>query len=203
VKIKNLIIFLAIFILMGSITANNASADIVSGQDYYSDTDAEKNSDWKITDHKSTPLDSGTSTQPYPSGATPVNNATTQPYPSGATPVNNATTQPYPSGATPVSEGSGSGVYIPTAEETGLSGASIQAILVNLLRWLLGIVGVVALIGFAISGVQYILAAGNDGMIETAKKNMLNSIMGIVIVLASLVIIQAIDYALRAQGSFF
>ena len=131
---------------------------------------------------------------------TPVAPAPTYSAPSAipsATPVTTTGLSAIPS-ATPETT-PGSGVHIPTEAETGLSGSSIQTILINLLRWLLGIVGVVALIGFAISGVQYILAAGSDAMIETAKKNMVNSIMGIVVVLASLVIVQAIDYALRAE----
>ncbi|PIR73805.1 MAG: hypothetical protein COU40_00530 [Candidatus Moranbacteria bacterium CG10_big_fil_rev_8_21_14_0_10_35_21] len=78
----------------------------------------------------------------------------------------------------------------------------IRAILMNLLNWLLGLVGVVALIGFVISGVQYIIASGNDEMMETAKKNMLYSVAGITLVLASFVIIQAIQYALEAKGVF-
>jgi hypothetical protein len=124
-----------------------------------------------------------TYTSPSTNTGLPVGSTTSS---ATGTPIGSST-----SGAT------GTGVYIPTAAETGLSGAGIQAILTNLLRWLLGIVGVVALIGFAISGVQYILAAGNDKIIETAKKNMVNSIIGIVVVLASLVIVQAIDFALR------
>jgi len=103
-------------------------------------------------------------------------------------------------GGTPVV---GTGVYIPTAQETGLPGGTIQGILKNLLNWMLEIVGVIALIGFAIAGIQYVLAAGDEKLAETAKKNMTNAIMGIVVVLASFVIIQAIDYALRAQSSSF
>lgn len=94
------------------------------------------------------------------------------------------------------------GVHIPTAAETGLSDISIKNLLANLLRWLLGIVGVVALIGFVISGIQYIISSGNEEMAKTAKQNMLNSVIGIVVVLASLVIIQAIDYALRGYSVF-
>jgi len=105
-----------------------------------------------------------------------------------------------PSGGTPVD--GGAGVHIPTATETGLADTSIQDVLTNLLQWLLGIVGIIALIGFAISGIQYILASGDEKLAETAKKNMVNSVMGIVVVLASFVVIQAIDMALRGSGSF-
>ncbi len=94
------------------------------------------------------------------------------------------------------------GVYIPTSAETGLSDKSIKDILTGILTWMLGIVGVIALIGFVISGAQYILASGNERTIETAKRNMIYSIIGVVVVLAGFVIIQAIDFALRGYSSF-
>lgn len=96
------------------------------------------------------------------------------------------------------------GIYIPTPEETGLPGpeGGIQEILKNLLTWLLEIVGVIALIGFIISGIQYIVSTGSEDMMEMAKRNMLYSIIGITVVLASFVIIKAIDVALRAEMNF-
>jgi len=93
----------------------------------------------------------------------------------------------------------GLGVYIPTSSETGLSDMGIKEILTNFLRWLLAIVGIVAMIGFVIAGIQYISAAGDEKRMEAGKKNMTYSIIGIVVALASLVIIRAIDMALRAQ----
>jgi len=93
-----------------------------------------------------------------------------------------------------------SGVVIPT--DTGLSSSTVQDILLNLLKWLLMIVGIIALIGFVISGIQYILAAGSEKLMETAKRNMVYSTIGVVVVLAGLVIVKAIDAALRATSSF-
>jgi len=89
------------------------------------------------------------------------------------------------------------GVVIPTG--TGLSDAKISDILKKLLIWLLEIVGVIALIGFVVSGIQYIVAAGNDKSIESAKKNMTNSLIGITVALAAYVIIKTIDLILKAQ----
>lgn len=78
----------------------------------------------------------------------------------------------------------------------------IKQVLENLLRWGLGIIGVLALIGFVVSGIQYIVSTGSEDMIESAKRNMLFSTIGIVVVLASFVIIQAINYALEAKSLF-
>jgi hypothetical protein len=94
----------------------------------------------------------------------------------------------------------GNGIEIPG--NTGLPDpkGGIKTILTNLLTWLLGIVGIIALIGFVISGIQYIIAAGDDTRMETAKKNMTYSIIGIIIALAGFVIVQAIDFALRGMS---
>ena len=94
------------------------------------------------------------------------------------------------------------GVYLPSSSDIGLSDRGIKDILTSVLKWLLSIVGVLALIGFVISGIQYILAAGDEKLMETGKKNMMYSIIGIVIVMASLVVVQAIDYALRGYSAF-
>ena len=114
----------------------------------------------------------------------------------GGTPADGS--RPGGSTTAPVSDG----VYIPTAQETGLSDLSVKDILANVLSWMLEIVGVVALIAFVISGIQYILASGNEKEAETAKNNMKYAIMGMVVVLGSFVIIQAIDYALRGGRGF-
>jgi hypothetical protein len=94
----------------------------------------------------------------------------------------------------------GAGVVIPT--NTGLAdpAGGIKQILSNILTWMLQIIGVIAIIGFIVSGIQYMLSAGDESMIKTAKRNMMYSILGIIVALASFVIIQAIDFALRGQS---
>lgn len=84
---------------------------------------------------------------------------------------------------------------------TGLSSQPVAMLLMNLMNWLLGIFGFIAIIAFVISGLQYLLAAGDEGMAETAKRNMKYSIIGIIVALSGYVIIQAIDRAL--SGWFF
>ena len=84
---------------------------------------------------------------------------------------------------------------------TGLSSAPIYFILSGLLNWLLGILGFIGIIAFVISGMQYLLSAGNEEMIETAKRNMTWSIVGVVVALSGFVIIQAISNLL--SGGWF
>ena len=89
------------------------------------------------------------------------------------------------------------GVCIP--DNTGLSGQSIQQILSNLLFWLLAIFATIAVIAFLISGIQYLIASGNEKMAETAKRNMTYSIIGILIGLSGLIVLKAISALLNAN----
>lgn len=106
-----------------------------------------------------------------------------------------------PGGGTGV-QPSGTGIVIPT--DTGLPAppGGIAQIVKNLLTWLLGIVGVIAIIGFVISGIQYLTSTGDEDRMQSAKRNMLYAIIGVVVVLSSFVVIQAIQYALEARSMF-
>lgn len=88
----------------------------------------------------------------------------------------------------------------PTLPETGLPSAGIKEILTNVLEWMLGIVGILALISFAVSGVMYLISAGDSDMADKAKDGLKYSIYGIVVVLSAFVVIRAVDYALRASS---
>jgi hypothetical protein len=90
-------------------------------------------------------------------------------------------------------------------KNTGLAdpAGGIGQILGNLLNWLLGIVGIIALIAFIISGLQYFMAAGNENTMQTAKRNMTYAIIGIIVALSGFIIIMAIDSALRANSINF
>ncbi len=90
------------------------------------------------------------------------------------------------------------GVCLPTG--TGLSKTPVADILLNLMKWMLYLFGFLAIIAFVISGIQYLSAAGNMNMIETAKRNMNYSIIGIIVALAGVVILVAIDGLLRGTG---
>jgi len=93
----------------------------------------------------------------------------------------------------------GSGIYIPS--NTGLPdpAGGIKAILTNLLNWLLGIIGILAIISFIISGITYLISTGDEDIIDRAKRNMTYSIVGVIVALAGYVIIQAVDFMLRGQ----
>lgn len=78
----------------------------------------------------------------------------------------------------------------------------IGEVLMNLMDWLLGIFGMLAVIAFVISGIQYLLAAGDERQAETAKRNMKYSIIGIAVALSAYIIIDAIS-CMFGSGGFF
>jgi Na+-driven multidrug efflux pump len=91
-------------------------------------------------------------------------------------------------------------VVVPSPSEVGgLSERSVKDILTNLLKWILQIVGIIAVMGFVISGIMYLVSTGNEEVITKAKKYMTYCLIGIVVVLASFVVIQTIDAIMNAS----
>lgn len=72
-------------------------------------------------------------------------------------------------------------------------------ILTNILTWLLKIFGSLGLIGFVVSGILYLTAAGSEDQIEKAKKSFTYSILGVLIGLMGVLLIKAIEARLSGQ----
>lgn len=85
---------------------------------------------------------------------------------------------------------------------TNLPISSIFDIVQNVMNWLLGLIGILGVIGFAIAGVLYLTAAGDEDRIKTAKSAMLYAIIGVVVALIGLVAIRAVRGILGAQSKF-
>jgi len=94
--------------------------------------------------------------------------------------------------------GAAAGTCIPSG--TGLSDMTIYDFLVRLMNWLLGIIGILGVIAFVISGVQYLTSAGNEEMAKSAKQNMTYAVVGLVVALAGLIVVNAIA-GLTGAGS--
>ena len=88
------------------------------------------------------------------------------------------------------------------AQNYGLPGASLYEIITNILDWILTIVGVVGVIGFAIAGIMYLTAAGNDDQIKKAKTAMVNSIIGVIVAIVGVVVLAAVDNMLNGNTLF-
>ncbi|MEF3691864.1 MAG: pilin [Candidatus Moraniibacteriota bacterium] len=95
------------------------------------------------------------------------------------------------------------GVCIPN--DTGLPDPGLDPVAIiieNVMMWLLGVVGFIAIIAFVISGMQYLLSAGDQNMIETAKRNMKWSIVGVIVALMGLIILNFVFDILGGYSSF-
>lgn len=92
---------------------------------------------------------------------------------------------------------------MPTGTNLPQNEGGIAEILANFLYWVLEIIGLIAMISFVISGIQYFFAAGDEKMMETAKRNFTYSIIGVVAALSGFVIIRAIDVILKGGDISF
>lgn len=89
-----------------------------------------------------------------------------------------------------------------TPSGTNLPEASLFGIIENIMNWILALVGILGVIGFAIAGVLYLTAAGDDGRIDQAKKAMTFSIIGVIVALVGLIALRAAKAMLGAGSKF-
>lgn len=73
----------------------------------------------------------------------------------------------------------------------------IWVIVLNIVQWIIITAGYVALIFIIWSGFQYITAQGESSKIEAAKSSMLSAIIGLVIALASVMIVNTVQHYLN------
>lgn len=82
----------------------------------------------------------------------------------------------------------------------GLPSGSLLGIASNLLFWLLSLFAIFGVIGFVISGIFYLVAAGDEKTMDKGKEGMKWSIIGIIVGLSGFIIMQAVS-ALLSGGS--
>ncbi len=90
-----------------------------------------------------------------------------------------------------------------TPTGTGLPAGSIMSIVTSSMNWLLVMVGILGVIGFVISGIIYLTAAGNEDQISTGKRAMIASITGVIVALVGVVFIQAVRSMLSGNSKTF
>jgi len=94
------------------------------------------------------------------------------------------------------------GVCVPTSSTTGLSDKGVLEILANLLSWMFSLFMILSIMAFIISGIQYLVSAGDTGMIEVAKRNATWSVVGIIVGLSGYLILKAVSAALAGSKIF-
>jgi len=91
--------------------------------------------------------------------------------------------------------------YTKLSGDTGLSDQSIWNIIRNFMLWILGLLGFIAVIGFVISGIMYLIAAGDEDAQKRAKRAMYYSITGVIVGLIGLVALYAAGGLLRGTDT--
>lgn len=81
----------------------------------------------------------------------------------------------------------------------GLSTRDIRETIVNIIRIALGILGTVALVIALYGGVVWMTAGGDERKIETAKKILVNAVIGLVIIFSAFAIVQYIFNTLEGS----
>lgn len=95
----------------------------------------------------------------------------------------------------------GAQFQVPDAGSTGVPNqGSASAIIMRIIEILLSIAGLLAVIFLIVGGFRYITAGGNEETAETAKKTIINAIIGIVVVILSFVIVRVISNALISKN---
>lgn len=74
-------------------------------------------------------------------------------------------------------------------ETLGLGTADLQATVINIIQWILGLLGLIAVVMILIGGFKWMTAGGNEEKIESAKKLLTAAIIGLVIILLAWAIV--------------
>lgn len=103
--------------------------------------------------------------------------------------------------AIPATASLAAGFQTPTG--TNLPEGTITGIITNVMNWLLMLIGILGVIGFAIAGILYLTAGGDETRAEKAKGAMLNSIIGVIVAILGIVVIKAAQALLGGTNSSF
>ena len=87
----------------------------------------------------------------------------------------------------------------PAVKNLNLPESPIFGIISNIVFWSLGMLEVISFGAFAIAGIMYLTAAGDETQAGKAKKAMTYSIIGIVVGLSGFVIFKAAVFLLNGQ----
>jgi type IV secretory pathway VirB2 component (pilin) len=92
-------------------------------------------------------------------------------------------------------------IDLPTEAQTGLpeggNGAVLKAI-ESVVEFVVGVIGSIAVLMIVISGIMYMVSGGDQQKVETAKKILTYSIVGLVVALVSYMIVYFISRSLGA-----
>jgi len=93
------------------------------------------------------------------------------------------------------------GVCVPSGSSTGLPETSAGQVIVNVMNWLLGMLGIIAIIMFVVAGFQYLLAGGDEKGTESAKGNIKYAIIGVAVALLGYVVVYTVQQLATGSSS--
>jgi len=86
--------------------------------------------------------------------------------------------------------------------EAGDGAKGILDIATAIMKWLLTLVGILAVIAFVIAGILYLTAAGDENQIEKAKRTMVYAIVGVIVALLGVIVLNAVEKMLKGEAVF-
>ena len=87
-----------------------------------------------------------------------------------------------------------SGNLMGSAQTSNLTaGTNVSTYVNTLMSYIIGLVGVIAILGFLISAVMYFTAAGDEEKITKANSAMTYSIIGVVVALVGFVVLNVVN----------
>lgn len=92
------------------------------------------------------------------------------------------------------------GICVPSGASTGLPETTASQLITNVMNWLLGIMGILAMLMFTVSGIQYLTAAGDEKATEHAKNNMKFAAMGVAVALLGYAVVYTIYQVATGTG---
>ena len=85
------------------------------------------------------------------------------------------------------------GTAAPSAVLEGTGGqTSLKGLILTVVNYFLGFLGLLAVIMIIYGGVQYVISAGQDEAIGNAKKIIMYSLIGLIVILLSFVLVRAV-----------
>lgn len=85
------------------------------------------------------------------------------------------------------------GVCVPSGSSTGLPETEIGQVVINIMYWMLGMLGLLAIVMFVVSGIMYLTAGGDEKNTEHAKNNMKYAVIGVAVALLGYTIVYTIQ----------
>ncbi len=77
---------------------------------------------------------------------------------------------------------------------SNISGApNIGEVIMNVIKFVLGIVGALTLLVVIIGGLRYVMSAGNQDQMEGAKKTLLYAVIGFIVIILAYTIVTLVD----------